>query len=110
VVGSSRLDSTIAIYCVGLQPPHQEFAGLVSAAANEDAAAANWSSLSSRGKTDEIGADVHACVRLHVPQRERALEHIDAIALGSIRLGPRVGSDDVEAGHIDMASAHLVAR
>ena len=37
------------------------------------------------------------------------MENINAVAMRSLFLAPRIRRDDVEAIHIDMATAHLVA-
>ena len=103
-------DPAIAVDRIGLQPPHVEPPACVAGAADEDAAAANRRAVAAGRKADEVGADDHAVVGLHVPERERAVDDIDAVAVRPVFLAARVGRDDVEAVHVDMAAAHFVAR
>ena len=49
-------------------------------------------------------------VWLHVPEREGALEHMDAVAVRTFVLRSRIRGDDVETIHFDMACAHFSAR
>ncbi len=109
LVSRAGRNATIAVDRIGFQPPHVEPAGLVTAAADENAAAANRRAVAARREADEIGADNHAGVLLHVPERECPVDDIDAVTVRPLLLAAGVGCDNVEPGDIDMAAAHLVA-
>jgi hypothetical protein len=59
-------------------------------------------------KTDKIGADRHVLIGLSVPQSERALEYIDVEIARPVGRGARVGGNDVEAVHLDVAASQFV--
>jgi hypothetical protein len=63
----------------------------------------------SRPAADEIGAQRHILIMLHVPERERALQHGNAIAVRTFAFGARIGSDDIESIYLEVAATHLVA-
>jgi hypothetical protein len=56
-------------------------------AAHENSAAKHRRTIATDRETDQLRADDHIVVRLHVPERECALNDIDAVAVGS--LSPR---------------------
>src|SRR5579864_7500050 len=110
LVRRAGCDPAIAVDRIGLQTPHVEPTTLVAGAADKDAAAANRRTVASSREADEVRADDDAVVGLHVPERERAVDDIDAVAVRPFFLAAGVSRDNVEAVHIDMAAAHLVAR
>ncbi|CAN5203786.1 hypothetical protein BH10PSE11_BH10PSE11_15290 [soil metagenome] len=109
VSGAGR-NSAVAVNRIGLQTAHVQPAGLVAAAAHKNPAAAHRRAIATGRETDEIRTDNHAGVLLHVPQRERAVDDVDAVSMGPFFHATGVGRDDVEAIHIDMTCAHVVTR
>src|SRR5665213_4040035 len=109
LIRRARRNAAVAVDRIGLQPPHVEPAGLVAAAADKDAAAANRLAIATRRTADEIGTDPPAGILLHVPERERAVDDVDAVAVWAFFLAASIGRDDIKSIHIDVASAHLVA-
>ena len=109
LVRRARRNSAIAVNRIGLQTPHIEAAGSVAAAADENAAAANRRAVASGREADEVCTDHHGGILLHIPERERTVDDIDAVAVWPFILAAGVRGDDVEPVHIDVAAAHLVA-
>ena len=69
-----------------------------------------WRAFAARRQADQVGADGHALVRLHVPQRERALQDMDAEADRPVGISACVRAHDVQAVDVDMAALHGVSR
>ncbi len=103
-------DAAVAVDRTRIELRHHEAASGKTGAADEDAAAANRCAFAARRQSDQVGADGHALVRLHVPQRERPLQNVDAEADRPVGIRTRVRAHDVQAVDVDMAALHGVSR
>jgi len=103
-------DLRIAVDRIGLQVRYQEASSLVARTADEDSAAQHRSANAPCGQAREIGGDDDAFVGLHIPERKRTLDHVDAVAVGPVGLCARIRCDDVQSLDLDVSATDLVAR
>ena len=77
-------------------------------AADKNPATAHRSAFPAGGDADDVRADYDVVNSLHVPERERAVQNINAVTMWALGFGPRIGRHDVEAIHLDMPRAQHV--
>lgn len=110
LIGRTFGNAAVAVDRAGLEQRHHQAPAAEAGTADEDAATAHRRAFAARRQADQLCADDDAFVRLHVPQRERALQHIDAEAVRTLGARAGVGGDDVQAIDIDVTALDRVAR
>ena len=92
------------------QLPYDHASTRIARAAHEYPAPQHWRLATARRYPDEINADNHIVIWLHIPQCERSLEDIDAVAMRLVALIPCVCGGDVKTTYVNMTSSHVLAR
>ena len=104
LIGRAFGNSAIAIDRTGIEQRRNESPARKTRAADEDTAAAHRSAFTAHRQADQFGGDDDTFVRLHIPQRERPLEDVDAEAVRPLAARTRIGGHDVEPLDIDMTA------
>ena len=108
-IGCSGGNAAVAVNRPGFEPPHIEPAALVTGAADEDAAAVSRRAIATGRNVHKVGADRDIFPGLHVPERQGALQNMDAVAVRALGLCPRISGDDIQPLISDMPGPHILA-
>src|SRR5439155_3051644 len=108
--GGAARNASVGEDRAGMQPGRLQAAAPVAAARDEDAAPAHRCLLAPGGQSRQVGRDARRRVDLLVPDRDRSLQHVDAVAVRPGLTHARVGLLHVDALQDDMAGHDSVVR